>query len=300
MVQAADLKPSADVIPEITIISTRSLPPAQTTSTTSSTADLSEGAEEARTEEANGDEISGDSSSYTIATSTPLPSSPSPSPSPQRKTAKKPKQARKQASSKTVAEMPPLQPIPLLICSIGNPGAQYANTLHSAGHNVIASLATYLSATPFIKDRAFANGAVSHASFSSAQPLWTLYQSPAFMNESGKPIAKAYQAWNKSLEPGSQGKLVILHDELEKPLGAVSVREGQGLSARGHNGIKSLLQHMKTVPFVRVGVGIGRPVSREPNDVAKFVLKKMTPGERERVEGAAGEVMARLRVMSGG
>lgn len=197
--------------------------------------------------------------------------------------------------------MPPAQPIPLLICSIGNPGSAYVHTLHSAGHTVIGALASYLNASSFVKDRAYANGAVSHASFSSAQPLWTLYQSPSYMNESGKPISKAYQSWYRGLGPDSHGaRLVILHDELEKPLGAVSVREGQGLSARGHNGIKSLLGQMGKTPFVRVGVGIGRPVSREPNDVAKYVLKKMTPSERERVEGAAGEIMARLRVLSGG
>lgn len=258
--------------------------------TTPNTAALAEEEPTRREEEETPGEEESDDQVQTIAASTPLPPSP-----------KKAKQKRqKQPSTSIAANMPPLQPIPLLICSIGNPGAQYANTLHSAGHNVIAALASYLSASPFTKDRAFGNGSVSHGSFSSAQPLWTLFQSPSYMNESGKPIAKAYQSWNKSLAPGTAGKLVIVHDELEKPLGSVSVREGQGLSARGHNGIKSLLVHMKSVPFVRVGVGIGRPVSREPNDVAKFVLKKMAPAERERVEGAAGEVMARLRVLSGG
>jgi PTH1 family peptidyl-tRNA hydrolase len=43
-----------------------------------------------------------------------------------------------------------------------------------------------------------------------------------------------------------------------------------------------------------VGVGIGRPVSREPNDVAKYVLKKMTPVERQKVEGAAEDVLNKL------
>ena len=222
----------------------------------------------------------------------PLPSSP---------VLKKAKRVRPCKTSNSIpAAMPPIQPIPLLICSIGNPGAAYANTLHSAGHTALAALAGYISASSFQKDRAYANGLVSQATFSSAQPLWTLFQSPSYMNESGKPIAKAYASWARSLGPGAEGKVVILHDELEKPLGAVSVREGQGLSAKGHNGIKSLLQHMGKVGFVRVGLGIGRPVSREPNDVARFVLKKMTPLERDKVEGAAGEVLQKLRAVSGG
>lgn len=201
--------------------------------------------------------------------------------------------------------MPPPTPIPLFICSIGNPGAAYAHTLHSAGHTLLASLANLLQASPFVKDKAYANGLVSRPGFGSAQPPWTLYQSPSYMNESGKPIAKAYATWRKTLASGSggggggEGRVVILHDELEKPLGAVSVREGQGLSARGHNGIKSLLAHMGKTGFVRVGVGIGRPLSREPDQVAKYVLKKMSPAERMRVEEAAGEAFERLRALSG-
>ncbi|KAL1305647.1 hypothetical protein AAFC00_007241 [Neodothiora populina] len=197
--------------------------------------------------------------------------------------------------------MPPLAPIPLLICSIGNPGSAYSNTLHSAGHTAIASLATYIQASPFVKDTKWARGAVSHPSLSSAQPLWTLYQSPSYMNESGKPISQVYQTWMKTLGPErAEGRLVILHDELEKPLGAVSVREGQGLSARGHNGIKSILKSIGKTDFVRVGVGIGRPFSRAPSDVANYVLSKMNPGEKHRIEQAAEEMLVRLRTLSGG
>lgn len=209
-----------------------------------------------------------------LAAWTPLP--PSPSPKKKKKAAKRTPQT---SSPPSDDNMPPLQPIPLLICSIGNPGSAYANTLHSAGHTLLASLRSHLQESP--------------------QPHWTLYASPSYMNESGKPIAKAHTTWQRGLG-GQQGKLVILHDELEKPLGAVSVREGQGLSAKGHNGIKSLLQYMGKTGFVRVGVGIGRPVSREPNDVASYVLKKMNAREREKVEGAAGVVYEKLRGLSGG
>ncbi|KAK4906497.1 hypothetical protein LTR28_000595, partial [Elasticomyces elasticus] len=47
--------------------------------------------------------------------------------------------------------------------------------------------------------------------------------------------------------------------------------------------------------FVRLGVGIGRPVSRESDDVARYVLRKMNPVEREKMEGIVGEVAARLK-----
>ncbi|KAI4728105.1 peptidyl-tRNA hydrolase [Aureobasidium sp. EXF-10728] len=185
--------------------------------------------------------------------------------------------------------------LPLLICSLGNPGAAYANTLHSAGHNVVAALATLLQTGQFAKDRSYGNGTLTR-SYDPETP-WTLWQSPTFMNESGKGVSAAYRTWAR--ENNTQGRLVVVHDELEKPLGSVTIRDKEGLSARGHNGLKSCLASLGNVKFVRVGVGIGRPVSREPNDVARYVLKKMTPVERQKVEGAAEDVLNKLLAIKG-
>ncbi|KAI4739305.1 peptidyl-tRNA hydrolase [Aureobasidium sp. EXF-12298] len=189
----------------------------------------------------------------------------------------------------------PMTSVPLLICSLGNPGAAYANTLHSAGHNVVAALATLLQAGQFTKDRSYGNGTLTR-SYDPEVP-WTLWQSPTFMNESGKGVSAAYRTWAR--ETNMQGRLVVVHDELEKPLGSVTIRDKEGLSARGHNGLKSCLASLGGVKFVRVGVGIGRPVSREPNDVAKYVLKKMTPVERQKIEGSAEDVLNMLLAIKG-
>lgn len=116
------------------------------------------------------------------------------------------------------------------------------------------------------------------------------------MNESGKAVRKAWDVWSRA---NAGGRLVVVHDELERPLGSVRVVTGN-LSPRGHNGLKSIIQHMGGVGFVRVGVGIGRPVSRDPNDVASFVLKKMTPAEKMKVEGSVNEVVEVLRRLGNG
>lgn len=117
------------------------------------------------------------------------------------------------------------------------------------------------------------------------------------MNESGKGVSSAYRTWAR--ETSLQGRLVVVHDELEKPLGSVTIRDKEGLSARGHNGLKSCLASLQGVKFVRVGVGIGRPVSRAPDDVARYVLKKMTPIERQKVEGSAEDVLNKLLAIKG-
>lgn len=191
------------------------------------------------------------------------------------------------------------RPLPLLICSVGNPGSQFANTLHSAGHTVLNRLADRLGYPNFQKDRQHGNGLISRPSISGGSGDWTLWQSTAYMNESGKGVRAAHMAWSKNIADG-EGRLVIVHDELEKPLGAVTLKTGQGLSAKGHNGLKSIMSVMGNTPFVRIGVGIGRPVSRDSSDVARYVLKKMDANEKSLVEGSIEQVIAKLKQLETG
>ena len=189
--------------------------------------------------------------------------------------------------------------VPLLVCSIGNPGAQYANTLHSAGHTALNRLAAHLGYTQFSKERTWGNGLVTRPAISGGSGDWTLWQSTAYMNESGKGVRAAYQTWSKSL-PDGEGKLVVVHDELEKPLGAINIKTQQGLSARGHNGLKSIMSVIGNTPFVRIGVGIGRPVSRQSDDVARYVLKKMDQNEKAAIDGSVEQLVAQLRKIERG
>ncbi|OAF63184.1 aminoacyl-tRNA hydrolase [Pseudogymnoascus destructans] len=97
------------------------------------------------------------------------------------------------------------------------------------------------------------------------------------MNISGPAVATAWRAFQREY-PGAA--LVVLHDELESALGVSGEGGGGG--------------------YTRVGVGIGRPVAREGGEVAKYVLRKMTGGEREALEGCVGGVMEELeRLLEG-
>lgn len=92
-----------------------------------------------------------------------------------------------------------------------------------------------------------------------------------------------------------RAKLVVVHDELESPLGKVKVKVGG--SARGHNGIKSCVGSLGGLAFTRIGVGIGRPESRESRDVAGYVLRKMSGVEVRKVEEAVEAVVEILMRM---
>ncbi|KAK5166253.1 uncharacterized protein LTR77_008514 [Saxophila tyrrhenica] len=197
--------------------------------------------------------------------------------------------------------MPAPGALPLLICSIGNPGSIYANTLHSAGHTVLNRLAAHLGAPAFQKDRSLGDGLVTKPPPVEGRGDWTLWQSTAYMNESGKRVRAAWNTWSRALpSEGGDGRLVVVYDELERPLGSVTVRTNAGASAKGHNGLKSIMATMAGKGFVRIGVGIGRPESRESGVVSRYVLRKMTVSEKGQIEGAVEEVVGRLGELGSG
>lgn len=197
------------------------------------------------------------------------------------------------------APMSAARTIPLLVCAIGNPGTQYASTLHSAGLIVAKRLSERLSYSSFQKDRNLGNGLVSSPQYSNDEGgKWTLWQSTAYMNDSGRGVRDAWIKWSRNL-PDGEGRLVVVHDELEKPLGNVTVKTGSG-SAKGHNGLKSILGFMGQTPFARIGIGIGRPMSRESDDVAQYVLRKMTAVEMRKIEECVDEVIRKLKQLEKG
>lgn len=114
------------------------------------------------------------------------------------------------------------------------------------------------------------------------------------MNVSGPAVGAA---WRQFLRDGG-GRLVVVHDDLEAALGRIRVRGGGG-SARGHNGLRSIQETLcrtgTAADYLRVGIGIGRPQSRESRVVAEYVLRKMSPHERNSVEACVGELEAELR-----
>lgn len=113
------------------------------------------------------------------------------------------------------------------------------------------------------------------------------------MNVSGVGVAAAWRQFQKEGR-GEGARLVVVHDELELAPGQVKVKSGSA-SAKGHNGLKSINGLLKGTEYTRIGVGIGRPESREPDVVAGYVLRKMSAQERGKLEGCVGKVEMELR-----
>jgi PTH1 family peptidyl-tRNA hydrolase len=154
-----------------------------------------------------------------------------------------------------------------LIVGLGNPGKKYARTRHNVGTDAIELLAKRLNVSLKVgRDRAqVAETRIDdHAVVLVVPTTW--------MNESGEavgPIARRYKI------PASN--IIVIHDELDLEPGAVKLKMGGGLA--GHNGLKSVSQHMGTNDYMRVRIGVGKPSTKEQG--ADHVLSSIPPAERK-------------------
>jgi PTH1 family peptidyl-tRNA hydrolase len=98
-----------------------------------------------------------------------------------------------------------------------------------------------------------------------------------YMNLSGEGVAPLVRRY--SIEDLS--RLVVVHDELDLPVGRLQVKLGGGLA--GHNGLKSIKHHLKSEDFTRVRIGIDRP-AHEQQSVSDYVLRRPGKAEREQLD----------------
>lgn len=189
-----------------------------------------------------------------------------------------------------------LRPVRLLVASLGNP-QPYHSTRHSAAHILLKAFASHFRFPLLAKSKQYGGGNVSFGA-DVGKPEYTLWQSGSQMNVSGPGLLKAWKEFSSQHRNADVATgLVVLHDELETTPGQLKSRRGDG-SAKGHNGIKSVQGSLKGANelqglgdrFVKIGIGIGRPVSREKDDVSAFVLGQVTAKERQGIEAKVGEL----------
>ena len=158
------------------------------------------------------------------------------------------------------------EPAALLVIGLGNPGEKYAGTRHNVGAEVVAELARRQNAAlKSGKEQALV------AEVRINQQRVALAFPQTFMNESGQAAQKLVRRHGIE-EPQ---KIVVIHDELDLPVGSLKVKAGGGLA--GHNGLKSITAHLHTQDYLRVRIGIGRPPGRQ--STSDHVLRR--PGKAE-------------------
>ena len=159
-----------------------------------------------------------------------------------------------------------------LIIGLGNPGKLYENTRHNIGFNVIDALAEKWSA-PLNQSKFNGMYTVVHRPEGKVILLKPL----TYMNLSGECVRPLMDYYDIDVED-----IVVIYDDLDLETGKLRLRE-KG-SAGGHNGIKSLIQHLGTQQFNRIRVGVSRPPAGMK--VADYVLSKFSKDDQPIVQDA--------------
>ncbi len=164
-----------------------------------------------------------------------------------------------------------------LIIGLGNPGKEYAKTRHNIGFEGIDALA---------KD---ANINVNKTKFKAlygegrmGTEKVVLVKPQAYMNLSGEAV-KAFATWHKI----KAEDILIIYDDVSLPPGKLRIRT-KG-SAGGHNGIKSIIQHLGTNEFERIKVGIGE--KPQGWNLADYVLSRFTNTEMKTMDETMDDVV---------
>ena len=165
-----------------------------------------------------------------------------------------------------------------VVVGLGNPGPGYAGNRHNVGAMVVAEIAAGEQIN--LKRRSGRLARVVSADTRLAGRRVVLATLTTYMNESGQAVRPLLDYYH-----GNPGSLIVLHDELDLPFGIVRIKHGGG--DNGHNGLRSISRSMADPDYVRVRIGIGRPVGRQ--SPADFVLRDFTAAERTELPALLAE-----------
>ena len=168
-----------------------------------------------------------------------------------------------------------------LIVGLGNPGLQYETTRHNAGFLAIDRLIDVHQARGPTSE---SQGVIFHATIAGEKAI--LIKPQTFMNNSGKCVAPIFRFYKCQPED-----LIVIHDDLDLPPLAVRVKTGGG--AGGHNGLKSIDEHLGSgsTGYHRIRIGIGRPTPGSPVSPVDWVLMPFEDPELAGLDRALDDVV---------
>jgi PTH1 family peptidyl-tRNA hydrolase len=175
-----------------------------------------------------------------------------------------------------------------LIIGLGNPGRDYASSLHNLGFMCVNHFAR-MHGIWLDKRRANARIGVGQVAGPDG-PIGVVVARPqTYMNSSGQSVSRLVRKFKVNLDD-----LIIIHDDLDLPLGKIRVRPGG--SSAGHKGIESIITELGSQDFPRIRVGIGRPPVAEAStevtdaDIVTYLLSDLPP----EVKATVSQVIPRV------
>ncbi len=164
------------------------------------------------------------------------------------------------------------EPSDWLVVGLGNPGEKYARTRHNVGEEAVRLLAERRGVS-LKGGRDNALMAESRFPGPEGDERVVLAFPITFMNESGRAVGALVRRFRIE----TPERIIVVQDELDLPPGELKIKAGGGLA--GHNGLRSITQHLSTQDYLRVRIGVGKP---DHKDVGKgHVLSRVPRRERE-------------------
>ncbi len=163
-----------------------------------------------------------------------------------------------------------------LIVGLGNPGEKYAGIRHNLGFDILDELVKKLNLIDWVKEDKFKSELIK-------TPELILVKPQTYMNNSGMAVKNLVDYYKVPIED-----IVIVHDELDLPLGKIKVR--QGGAAAGHHGVESVISSLGNDQFIRVRLGIGNLKTQSSEhkgqslNTEKFVLELFKPVEKPQIK----------------
>lgn len=155
-----------------------------------------------------------------------------------------------------------------VIAGLGNPGKDYENTRHNAGFNVIDAIAKKynISVTEKAHKALVGKGYIEGTKVILVKPQ-------TYMNNSGEALREVTDYYK--VDPETE--LIVIYDDISLNVGMLRIRD-KG-SAGGHNGIKSIINHLGTQVFLRIKVGVGDKIPEM--DLADHVLGHFSKDDKK-------------------
>ena len=170
-----------------------------------------------------------------------------------------------------------------IIVGLGNPGRKYERMRHNAGFQAVDELAESLLVNIVQKKH---HAFLVRTQIDSVEVV--LAKPQTYVNDSGRAVGAIFRDTYAVISD-----LVVIHDELALPLGSVRVKIGGGHG--GHNGLRSIIEHLGSADFIRVRIGIGRPAPGV--DSADYVLNPFLAEERKTAVEATKKAASAVRTI---
>lgn len=178
-----------------------------------------------------------------------------------------------------------------LIIGLGNPGKQYGKTRHNIGFMVLDALHKELEKSYDINKWELSkkfNAEISGYNINNEKII--LAKPMTFMNTSGEAVQLIMHFYKMKIS-----ELIVVHDDKDIKLGEIKMQIDRGDG--GHNGIKSIVEHLGTKNFTRVRVGVASENEKKMSDTAKFVLSRFGLFEKKKVDEVVKNAVEKIKIL---